>query len=100
MVLKTKYFSVYIMASQKNGTLYTGVTSNLARRVYEHKTGIVEGFTDRYSVHNLVYFEVHEDPISAIIREKQIKKWKREWKIKLIETKNPEWIDLYKDIVW
>ena len=88
------------MASKRNGTLYTGITSNLAIRVYEHKNGTFEGFTDQYKVHNLVYFEVHEDPISAITREKQIKKWNRGWKIRLIEKKNPDWKDLYKDIVW
>jgi len=95
-----KYFSVYIMASKKNGTLYTGITSNLVRRIYEHRNDLIEGFTNEYKVHKLVYYEVHEDPKSAITREKQIKKWNRQWKINLIEEKNPQWNDLYKDIVW
>ena len=88
------------MASKRNGTLYVGVTSNLSRRVYEHRNGLIEGFTEEYKVHKLVYFEVHEDPESAIKREKQIKKWNRQWKINLIEMNNPQWNDLYKDIVW
>jgi putative endonuclease len=82
------------------GLLYTGISSNLARRVYEHRNGLVEGFTEEYKVHHLVYFEVYEDPEYAIKREKQIKKWRRIWKINLIEKKNPEWRDLYGDIVW
>ena len=88
------------MASKKNGTLYTGITSNLVRRIYEHRNDLIEGFTNEYKVHKLVYYEVHEDPKSAITREKQIKKWNRQWKINLIEEKNPQWNDLYKDIVW
>jgi len=76
------------------GTLYIGVTSNLNKRTYEHKSKAVKGFTERYGVHMLVYFEVFEDPITAIAREKQLKKWKREWKIQLIESQNLEWVDL------
>ncbi len=91
--------AVYIMASKRNGTLYTGVTSNLPARAWEHKNSATEGFTDKYSVHLLVYFEVHEDMNSAIEREKQIKQWKRQWKLELIEKDNPEWKDLYEDIV-
>jgi len=86
--------AVYILASRRNGTLYTGVTGNLPRRVWEHKTDIVEGFTRRYGVHTLVYYEWHDDMYAAIRREKQIKKWRREWKIQLIEALNPDWKDL------
>jgi len=87
------------MASQRQGTLYVGVTSDLVGRVYQHKTGSVEGFTKRYKVHRLVYYEVHDDVRSAITGEKQIKKWRRAWKIRLIEEKNPDWDDLYERIV-
>ena len=90
---------VYIMASKRNGTLYTGVTGNLIKRVWEHKNNLVEGFTKRYGVHKLVYFERHEDMISAITREKRIKKWNRAWKIRLIEQQNPEWNDLYDSLL-
>lgn len=86
----TKQFYVYIMASQRNGTLYTGVTSNLVQRIRQHKDNLVEGFTSRYGVKMLVYFEVHETAESAIVREKQIKKWNRAWKLNLIEQNNPE----------
>ena len=94
--MKKKYF-VYIMASQKNGTLYVGVTNNLARRVYEHKNRIHAGFTKKYKVYLLVYFEIYDSIKNAIIREKQLKKWKRIWKIKLIEQMNPYWHDLSLD---
>ena len=87
--------AVYILASMKNGTLYTGVTSGLLKRVWQHKNGIIEGFTKRYHVNMLVWFELHLTMESAIQREKQIKKWKRDWKVKMIEEKNPEWDDLY-----
>jgi putative endonuclease len=90
---------VYILASQRNGTLYIGVTSNLPKRVYEHRQHAVAGFTDRYGIHPLVWFEVHENMASAILREKQLKKWNRAWKMKLIEEKNREWRDLYDGIV-
>lgn len=86
---------VYILASKRNGTLYTGVTSNLIKRVWEHKNQQADGFTKKYQVHLLVYFEQHEDINAAITREKQIKKWKRAWKIRLIEDLNPQWKDLY-----
>lgn len=92
-------YYVYILASKRNGTLYTGVTNNLVKRCYEHKHDMVEGFTKRYQVHLLVYYEVHDDVTEAIRREKQIKKWNRSWKIRLIEEKNPEWRDLYDGIV-
>ncbi|MEZ4676099.1 MAG: GIY-YIG nuclease family protein [Caldilineaceae bacterium] len=87
-------FYVYIMASKKNGTLYIGTTNNLVRRVYEHKNNLVEGFTQRYGVHRLVYYESTNDVTAAITREKRMKKWKRAWKINLIEERNPNWDDL------
>ena len=87
------------MANKKNGTLYTGVTSNLPRRVYEHKNNLIKGFTERYGVHKLVYYEQTENIISAIEREKRIKKWNRNWKIELIEKNNPEWRDLYGELL-
>ena len=89
---------VYILASQRNGTLYTGVTSNLLQRVWQHKQGLAEGFTARYAVHTLVWFEQHETMMSAIAREKAIKAWQRNWKIRLIEESNPGWRDLYDEI--
>lgn len=90
---------VYIMASQRNGTLYIGVTSNLIQRVHQHKTGKADGFTKKYKVHLLVYYELIEDINSAIQREKQLKAWKRKWKIDLIEKDNPSWKDLYPNII-
>ena len=90
---------VYILASKRNGTLYTGVTSDLVKRVYDHKNGLADGFTKKYRVHDLVYFELHEDMLAAISREKQIKKWNRAWKLDLIEKNNPAWKDLYESIV-
>jgi putative endonuclease len=86
---------VYILASKRNGTLYAGVTSDLFGRMVQHKQGLIEGFTKRYKVHHLVYYEMHEVMPNAIRREKQIKEWKRLWKIRLIESMNPEWIDLF-----
>ncbi|HLD19788.1 MAG TPA: GIY-YIG nuclease family protein [Patescibacteria group bacterium] len=88
-------YYVYILSSKRNGTLYTGVTNNLIRRVWEHKQGFYSGFTKRYNVHLLVYYESFDNPSRAIEREKQIKNWKRSWKLKLIEDKNAEWRDLY-----
>ncbi|MCL2020760.1 MAG: GIY-YIG nuclease family protein [Betaproteobacteria bacterium] len=85
---------VYILASKQNGTLYTGVTSNLVRRMEQHKAEVVEGFTERYAVHKLVWCEEHSTMASAIAREKAIKKWNRAWKLRLIEKANPEWHDL------
>ncbi len=90
---------VYILASKPNGTLYVGVTRNLARRVWEHKNDFVEGFTKRYGVHTLVWYEVHESMESALVREKAIKNWKRAWKVRLIEVGNPAWLDLYGEII-
>ena len=89
---------VYLLSSKKNGTLYTGVTSDLAKRVWEHKNNLIKGFTKRYGVHSLVWYEVHESMESAIVREKRLKDWKRLWKLKLIERNNPEWLDLYNTI--
>ncbi|MDH5723160.1 MAG: GIY-YIG nuclease family protein [Alphaproteobacteria bacterium] len=89
---------VYILANQRNGTLYTGVTSNLVKRIYEHKNENIEGFTKKYNVKNVVYYEYFDDIENAIKREKRIKKYKREAKIKLIEKDNPNWDDLYEDI--
>ncbi len=85
---------VYIMASKRNGTLYVGVTTDLALRVYEHQNGLVDGFTKKYGVHTLVYAEEHFNVEDAIRREKAIKKWGRDWKLELIEKGNPEWLDL------
>ncbi|MFP3874794.1 MAG: GIY-YIG nuclease family protein [Thiohalophilus sp.] len=90
---------VYILANKRNGTLYTGVTSNLSGRVWQHKNDVVEGFTKRYRVHRLVWYEAHETMESAINREKAIKNWKRQWKLTLIESVNPGWEDLYSQIV-
>ncbi len=91
------YF-VYIMASKRNGTLYVGVTYNLMKRVYEHRTDIIQGFTKKYSIHKLVYYEQTNDIYNAIEREKRLKKWHRKWKIKLIEKFNPNWDDLYDEV--
>jgi putative endonuclease len=92
-----EYF-VYILASKRNGTLYIGVTNNLLKRVDEHKNNLIPGFTSKYGVHNLVYYERYNDIYDAIAREKRMKKWKREWKMELIEKSNPEWRDLYDDL--
>lgn len=91
--------AVYILASQRNGTLYIGVTSNLVKRVWQHKQDMAEGFTKKYRVHTLVYFEIHQDMQAAITREKQLKKWNRAWKVSLIEKQNPQWCDLWPSIV-
>ena len=94
-----KEYYVYILTSKKNGTLYVGFTSDLIKRVWEHKNKLVEGFTLKYGVDILVYYEIFQDPVNAIEREKRLKKYKRKWKIDLIEIDNPEWIDLYEGIV-
>lgn len=96
MTVKSGY--VYILASGRNGTLYTGVTSNLTKRLDEHKSHAVKGFTEKYNVTQLVWYEQHTEIRDAIAREKQIKNWRREWKIKLIEDMNPDWKDLAKDL--
>ena len=90
--------ALYILASHKDGTLYIGVTSNLVKRVYEHKHALVDGFTKQYGVHLLIYYEMHSTMEDAILREKQMKKWKREYKVNLIEKENKEWTDLYSEI--
>lgn len=91
-------FYVYLLASQKQGTLYLGAARDLVRRVYQHKEKLLPGFTSKYDVRRLVWFEVYDDPTNAILREKEIKKWRRAWKIALIEKDNPDWKDLYPDI--
>ena len=95
---RERIYWVYILASKLGGTLYIGVTSNLVKRVYEHRTEVVAGFTKEYGVHRLVYFEQHTDIEAAIRREKRLKKWNRVWKIRLIEEANPNWDDLYPQI--
>ena len=90
---------VYIMANKKRGVLHIGVTSDLIKRVYEHKNNVTPGFTKKYNIHNLVYYEIHADINEAITREKQMKKWYREWKIELIENNNPELKDLYNELI-
>ena len=92
-------YAVYILASRYRGTIYTGVTNQLLRRVWEHKQGMNDGFTHRYHVKTLVWYELHNDVAKAIRREKQIKQWKREWKINLIERGNPQWCDLYQQLL-
>ena len=92
-------YYVYILASKRNGTLYIGVTNDLVRRVYEHKNDIVEGFTKKYGIHLLVYYEQYDNVESAIQRERQMKKWNRQWKIRRIKRQNPIWRDLYDEIV-
>lgn len=87
---------VYIMASRRNGTLYIGVTSDLLKRVWEHREGLIEGFTKKYGCKMLVWFEQHDDIEAAITREKQMKEWKRAWKLRVIEEKNPDWDDLFE----
>jgi putative endonuclease len=90
---------VYILASKRNGTLYIGMTSDLIKRIWEHKNNLIEGFAKRYSVHNLVWYEAHENMESAILREKKLKEWSRTWKLELIESSNPNWNDLYNTIL-
>jgi len=96
---KIPFSTTPIIASQRNGTLYIGVTNDLTRRIYEHKNDLIDGFTKKYKVHLLVYFEEFNDIDAAITREKQLKKWKRAWKLRLIESLNPEWDDLYREFI-
>ena len=96
--MSNKSYCVYILASERNGTLYTGVTNNLLRRVWQHKNGTFDGFTKKYKVHMLVYYESTENIISAIEQEKRIKAWKRKWKLDLIEKNNPRWKDLFLEM--
>ena len=90
-------YYVYILTNMRNGTLYVGMTNNLERRVFEHKNGVLEGFTKKYGLNTLIYFEVHQNVNDAILREKQLKKWKRQWKIDLVEKENPDWNDIARD---
>jgi len=96
--MSTKRPAVYMLASERNGTLYVGVTSDLVKRVWQHRTGAVEGFSRRYGVDQLVWYEMHASMHSAIAREKAIKEWRRAWKQSLIERMNPQWLDLYEEI--
>ncbi len=98
-MITNKVFHIYILASKRNGTLYIGVTSDLVRRVYSHKNNLVEGFTKKYNIHNLVYYEQRGSAEDAIVREKQLKRWKRSWKLELIEKDNPQWKDLYDELL-
>jgi putative endonuclease len=91
-------YYVYIVASRKDGAIYVGVTNDIVRRVYEHRIKAVPGFTSKYNIAQLVWFEIHDDPTNAIVREKELKKWKRNWKTQLIEAGNPQWLDLYDSI--
>jgi putative endonuclease len=91
--------AVYVLASKRNGTLYIGVTSDLVKRIWQHKNNMIEGFTKRYGVHQLVWYELHENMQSAIEQEKRMKEWKRKWKMELIESMNPNWQDLYHTVV-
>ena len=93
-----KRYYVYILANKKNGTIYTGVTNNLIRRIQEHKEKIIKGFTEKYNIDKLVFYEIYASPGSAIYREKCIKKWNREWKLNLIEKDNPDWKDLFETL--
>ena len=92
-------YYVYILASQKHGTLYLGITNDLVRRVFQHKNKVSSGFSSRFGVDRLVWFECYDNPVSAITREKKLKKWRRDWKIRLIEETNPDWLDRYNEIV-
>lgn len=92
-------FYIYILASKRNGTLYTGVTSDLVKRIWQHRNNVVEGFTKKYDVHSLVYYEQVDNANVAIQREKTLKKWKRSWKLALIEKENPSWKDLYESLL-
>jgi putative endonuclease len=95
---KDHSYFVYILASKIGGTLYVGVTNDLVRRIHEHRNGLADGFTKKYGVHRLIYFEQHSDIEAAITREKRLKKWNRAWKIRLVEETNPNWSDLYPEI--
>ena len=94
-----KHYFIYILTNKKRGVLYIGITGNLIKRIWEHKNKVINGFSKKYNTGKLVYVEDYTDPESAILREKRLKKWKRNWKIKLIESKNPEWKDLYNNLL-
>ena len=91
-------YYVYILASRRDGAIYVGITNDLVRRVYENRIKAVPGFTTKYNITRLVWFEIYDDPVSAISREKELKKWKRDWKVQLIEKDNPDWDDLFESI--
>lgn len=93
-----KQFYVYILAKERNSTFYIGITSNLQKRIFEHKNNTADSFTQKYGIHKLVYYEIFDDPENAIKREKRLKKWNRTWKMRIIEEMNPDWNDLYEDI--
>lgn len=95
--MQEKFYYVYILASHRNGTLYIGVTGNLIKRSWEHKNKATDGFTKKYNVSRLVYYEITNDINAALLREKQLKKWNRKWKIELVEKENPDWVDLAKE---
>jgi putative endonuclease len=97
--MQHKIPAVYILASRRNGTLYIGVTSNLVQRIWQHRNDVAEGFSKRYAVHLLVFYEIHGSMPDAILREKQLKKWNRAWKLRLIESVNPQWRDLWLEII-
>jgi putative endonuclease len=97
--MQSKVPVVYILASRRNGTLYIGVTSDLVKRTWQHRNDVVAGFTERHRVHQLVFYEVHGSMAGAILREKQLKKWNRPWKLRLIENTNPQWRDLWREII-
>ncbi|GAA3705300.1 GIY-YIG nuclease family protein [Oceanisphaera sediminis] len=99
VITMSKQPAVYMLTNNRNGTLYIGVTSNLVQRIWQHKQEEVAGFSARYALHILVYFELHADMYTAISREKQLKKWNRAWKLRLIEEHNPDWRDLWPDII-
>ena len=90
---------VYLLANKKHGVIYIGVSSELIKRVWQHKNNVVKSFTQKYHVHDLVWYEIHQNMVSAISREKSLKKWRRDWKVKLIEKTNPDWLDLYPDLM-
>lgn len=94
-----KTFAVYILASRRNGTLYTGMCSSLSRRIYEHREGLIAGFTRKYGIQTLVWYEHYDDMQEALLRERRIKRWQRSWKLNLIESSNPDWHDLYSEIL-
>ena len=94
----SRLFYVYLLASRKQGTLYLGVTKDLIRRIYQHREKLTPGFSSQYDIRRLVWFETYDDPVNAIEREKEVKKWRRAWKINLIEKSNPDWKDLYSEI--
>ena len=98
-MLPSMSYYVYLLASRKHGTLYLGVTNDLVQRVWEHREKVISGFSSRYDVVRLVWFEAHDDVTAAIAREKQIKKWRRDWKIALLEADNPDWLDLWSTII-